>query len=441
MKRLFKIKMFFLLLLVMTIFWSSSAFADVNPGDVITRDNWQKVQGMVPDFLLNDIKNGQWELKIGELKFNRQDFLSAEEQRDIKNPAAAPKFAIDANSRLVAAGGKPYAVPISSRPFPVLDPQDPQAGLKLMYNWWFNYFSNVSEFIFTQQLYNVDKKGMGDLWLMDNWYAALHESGSPYDFGRATLFVKPAANAGIASYTTLTLDKRNEKIQYLYLPDTRAMRRIPGDMVSSEDPYGWNLAPDDQWPGGTQVNVFDTDYKVVAVKEMLAPYMSDSAIPSTDGKNGGILLPPWDIGAPTGKSFNVALGIKNSGWKGAPWAVTNAVWCKVTAYEIEYKVKPTVSGYRYGVCRAWVDPVTSQLLYKSVAHIGSNKFFKGIIHFMQAGKTPSGRAYIYPLCITITNYERDHATVSTYGNGEIKAKAGMINPKIFTKTGFTELQR
>jgi hypothetical protein len=45
------------------------ASADVVPGDVITKDNWEKVQGLVPDPVLNWIKKGDYERAIAFVDF------------------------------------------------------------------------------------------------------------------------------------------------------------------------------------------------------------------------------------------------------------------------------------------------------------------------------------------------------------------------------------
>ena len=50
--------------------------ADVNPGDLITRDNYQKIEGLVPDFILKWVQDGDLMIKVGELKYNPTDFLT-----------------------------------------------------------------------------------------------------------------------------------------------------------------------------------------------------------------------------------------------------------------------------------------------------------------------------------------------------------------------------
>jgi len=52
---------------------ASTVRAAVQPGDVIDKSNWQKIEGLVPEPLLNWIKQGD-SIKIGELKYNPAEF-------------------------------------------------------------------------------------------------------------------------------------------------------------------------------------------------------------------------------------------------------------------------------------------------------------------------------------------------------------------------------
>ena len=53
----------------------TTASADVVPGDVIDKSNWQKIEGLVPEPLLNWIKQGD-SIKIGELDYNPAEFYA-----------------------------------------------------------------------------------------------------------------------------------------------------------------------------------------------------------------------------------------------------------------------------------------------------------------------------------------------------------------------------
>ena len=54
--------------------WNSSVLADVGVGDVIDRTNWQRIEGLVPEPLLNWMKLGD-SIKIGEISYDPGTFL------------------------------------------------------------------------------------------------------------------------------------------------------------------------------------------------------------------------------------------------------------------------------------------------------------------------------------------------------------------------------
>ena len=47
-----------------------TVWADVVPGDIIDKTNYQKIETLVPDFILNWIKEGDLIIKIGKLDFD-----------------------------------------------------------------------------------------------------------------------------------------------------------------------------------------------------------------------------------------------------------------------------------------------------------------------------------------------------------------------------------
>jgi len=100
---------------------SPAADADLKPGDVIGPHNWQRVQGMVGEDLLNRIRGG-YTFKIKESR----------PRRDPKEYVAATKK----YAGKVTLGSRGDLVNyVAGLPFPNISPSDPQAGSKLAWNW------------------------------------------------------------------------------------------------------------------------------------------------------------------------------------------------------------------------------------------------------------------------------------------------------------------
>lgn len=106
--------------------------AEVKAGDVIDTTNWEKITDVAPESVILWVKNGDVKLKIADLEFEPNwdpEFLQASEKND-------GKYALDSEGGLVevAIGRRPDYV--FGFPFPKIDPSDPQAATKIMWNRW-----------------------------------------------------------------------------------------------------------------------------------------------------------------------------------------------------------------------------------------------------------------------------------------------------------------
>src|SRR5437867_4695781 len=101
---------------------------DLKPGDIIGPHNWQRVQGMVGENLLNRIKGG-YTFKIKEPKIYNplNEFVEATE-RD------SGQVKLGANGDLVNY--------VAGIPFPNFNPNDPQAGIKLAWNFYWRWLGD-----------------------------------------------------------------------------------------------------------------------------------------------------------------------------------------------------------------------------------------------------------------------------------------------------------
>ena len=49
--------------------------ADVEPGDVLDTTNWEKIEGLVPDSVLNWVKKGEFVLQVEKLNYEPLDIF------------------------------------------------------------------------------------------------------------------------------------------------------------------------------------------------------------------------------------------------------------------------------------------------------------------------------------------------------------------------------
>jgi hypothetical protein len=157
-----------------------AASADVSPGDVVDKSNWEKAEGLLPDPVLNWIKQGDFIIEIGQLNYNPADYIPPFAKEALKTNLG--KYELDANDGVMdVKTGKPPERVIGL-PFPQIDPNDPKLAAKLMQNnHYMQYLPGNLRFPF-QGIY-IDRSGGFDresenMWLqmaMDGYPGATEQ--------------------------------------------------------------------------------------------------------------------------------------------------------------------------------------------------------------------------------------------------------------------------
>jgi hypothetical protein len=104
----------------------------------LNQQTWQVAQGKLPDEFLDRYHKGQWEHEIIEAPpgthFCDEDFLAAGKANEGKYALGPDGGIID-----VATGKQPEF--IYGPPFPTVDPKDPQAGAKIVWNFFYQSYA------------------------------------------------------------------------------------------------------------------------------------------------------------------------------------------------------------------------------------------------------------------------------------------------------------
>ncbi len=100
-----------------------AASAEAPPADVIDETNWEKIEGLVPDSVLDWVKTGDFVLDLDELNFKPLDYLPAFATEALEHNVG--KYDIDEDGGIVeVTTGKPPKH-IVGIPFPEVDQNDP----------------------------------------------------------------------------------------------------------------------------------------------------------------------------------------------------------------------------------------------------------------------------------------------------------------------------
>ena len=244
---------------------------DLKPGDTIGPHNWQKVQGMVGENLLQRIKQG-YTFKIKQPKIIEplREYVAATEKY-----SSAVK--LGANGELLNY--------LAGRPFPNFDPNDPQAGQKAAWNFYWRWLGDdyknagalkegriiryfldrdgserrgdvINIFIRARNRVTVDPKPVIPGYEHIDWMQIIADE-------------YPRDSAGTTVLEMRYASPRAEDDFYVYVPSLRRIRRVPplqrcGTIAASEFNY------DDV--NRFNVKVTDFTYRLLGEKKMLGNF-------------------------------------------------------------------------------------------------------------------------------------------------------------------------
>jgi len=379
------------------------ALCDVSPGDVIDQSNWQKLEGLVPDPVLNWVKKGDWTLAIDELSYD---------------PAAYfPDFALEARQTNVGKYGlgedegivdlKTGKMPeyIIGLPFPEIDPKDPKAAVKMMHNnHYMQYLPGDLRFPFSMLWMGRAgfEREIGCVILnaaMDGWPGARERENPNRMEKYSTIVVQSpfdVKGTAVMTWRYLAATKRDDS--FGYIPAIRRVRRM--SPANRSDAFvGSDFCIDDA--NGYDGKVAAFEWRLMGQQEAIVPFLSPEPQVVVQNEKG-----EWET---TRDVTELIWGYRKDGWQGAPWAATNMIWVKRRVYLLE--VKPKDKYYNYGTHYMWIDAETYQCTYK-VIHDRSGAYWKTFVKGDTNCTSEDKRMKIFSLAVQVMVEDRsNHSTV------------------------------
>ncbi len=106
------------------------ASAELKPGEILSQQNWQQAEGLMPKSVLDRFRDGGYRATITTLP----ETLEWGSKFKAASEGNAGQFSVDTEARLIDTSTHTYPTFLYGYPFPHIDPQDPQAASKVMYN-------------------------------------------------------------------------------------------------------------------------------------------------------------------------------------------------------------------------------------------------------------------------------------------------------------------
>jgi len=407
------------------------ARADVVPGDVIDKSNYQKIEGLVPDFIQEWVKSGDLVMKIGKLNFDPKEFWPAE----VKNNRAANtgRYRIDESNGMIDVKTGQPARDIKGLPFPDPDPNDPTMPVMLLWNRQFHEYYLQGPVHEAHYWLSVSRTGLEKTLLLENLTTPLDPAKDDLDFAQLTIFHEPFNLSGVGTLAIYSLYPLKSGIRYAITPELRRLKRMSHRIAGSDVYFGLDNAPDDCWSGGPKTNMETGVYRYIGEREALIPYVSENPTVFPRNEKGEI-----DCGyANTG--ILKRLGFEDPNWKGAPWHPVDIIWVKSKAWVIESRSK--TPGYAYGPCEGWIEKGTNFNCYKRITD-PNGKLWKGVYWPAMAMDAQDGRFRLVTDCGWYeVDMRRDHGSALTqsFRKGAFrKIFATDMNKDLFTQAGFVK---
>jgi hypothetical protein len=276
---------------------AASARADVQPGDVITKDNVDKVKDLVSPGVEWRVRHGM-SMKI--VPYKKIEWNKAYSE-------ATEKYA---GQTKLAPDGRSLIGHVAGMPFPNIDPNDPQIALKLMWN--YDYKPYVTD---DEDLRNFDADtgpvtGTAPMQV-ERHYLLDHQRTLAYT---ARLYVDPKPElpnpdkvrgksslhpilepfdlkgVGLTAIRYLSPDRQDDT--WLYLPSLRRVRRLSSSQ-RSDALFGQDTDVDSYGGYAGQIPWFD--WKYLGEKEILASFHGEQfPVKYCEGGGDFIFCDNWE---------------------------------------------------------------------------------------------------------------------------------------------------
>lgn len=326
----------------------------LKPGDVLNQSNWQKAQGLLPPEILKHYQTGEYANPIVDWpveQFNwPPDFLEGCKRNE-------GRFDVSDNGDIIDKATGKQVEYIIGHPFPTIDPKDPKAGTKVIWNFMYRswYFGNMhaeSQILWIGPT-AVDRRSDNNVnWQIFDGVPEQERLPNPqgFTYRNLTLAMTPADLNGLAALTWRYRqgDKRDQS--WTFVPALRRVRAV-SPANRSDGFLGSDMAQDDG--GFFDGKIQDFTWRLVEETDQLR--LVDPL--NLKGEHDALWLPNggWRTNWPDELKF---IGYMDPNWKGAAWAPIAGALAKRRHWVVE--AVPKDKYYLFGKLELYIDKVTFQ---------------------------------------------------------------------------------
>jgi hypothetical protein len=344
-----------LALLLARVVWAQAAGStgELEPGEVLNQATWKKAEGLLPPEILKHYQNGDYVNPIVDWPIGLYpwppDFRAASEKN-------AGQLDVNANGTVVEKGPGKQPPYILGFPFPLIDPADPKAGAKAVWNYFYRtwYFGTLRA---ESQLNWVAPKGLerrADVQVSFEYYDGIpvaERLPNPDNFSVRflTVTVSPADLNGTAALSWRYRDAEKRDQNWAFVPALRRVRAV-SPANRSDGFLGSDMSQDD----GPFFDGKPEDFTWTLKGEVDQLRLVDPL--SLKGQADEVWLPAggWRANWPDLKF----LGYMDPEWKGVAWAPLTGALAKRRFWVVDGVTKDKY--YLYGRLELYIDKETFQ---------------------------------------------------------------------------------
>jgi hypothetical protein len=323
-------------------------------GSVLAKDNWELAKDLLPPEILRHYKDGEYVSKIVDWPLG---IYRWEPQFKAASDANGGKYAVNAEGTVLEKSSGKQPPFIYGLPFPQIDPADPTAGIQVLWNFQYGYWSEGSSHNVTLLSWvgqsKVDREAVQDVYfLYYDGQGADYRLPNPNNFsGQFVAVAKtPADLNGTAALTWRYRDSNKRDSNWAYVPALRRVRAV-SPANRSDGFLGSDMSQDDGpfFDGKPE----DFTWKLVGSSEVLR--LVDPKSFTTESATQ-VWLPTGGWRSLWGDA--AVVGYQDPTWKGIAWAPVQAGLARRPVWIIEGIPKDKY--YLFGKIQLYVDKETYQ---------------------------------------------------------------------------------
>ncbi|MBT4365392.1 MAG: DUF1329 domain-containing protein [Desulfobacteraceae bacterium] len=332
----------------------------VKEGEIYNSSNADKIKEFLPSSVYNWIKKDEWQIKIGALKYDLGPDWGHMEKWSKNNSG---KYIVGENSEIIEVATGKFPKQMDGITFPIEEidfSNKEDAPIKLLHNKnSFLWGGGNAKAQFVMEWVGVngyERHVKGEVTLF-HFLQDHNHVPNPNNFKTVTttVFLEPYDIKGTAQLSWKFLDGQPDR-SFAYIPVIRRVKRVSA--ANRSDPnIGADFCLDDGFAFDGYIG--SMKWKLIGEQDYLCPMMKDVT-------ERLIYYKKFPDGSFRGvhDAEPLKAGYNDPDWKGAPWAILNAVWVPRSAWVIEFYPKDRY--YNYGKQILYIDKRGRQPVFKIV---------------------------------------------------------------------------